>query len=200
VPVVSRGDTFVFAQSIGDVAEFLGLDVDTSPQLAPSELVDKLDTILSAAQRYIDQFPAERLHENVLDRRRSYRELSYHVFRIAEAFLDAAEGGELTYDYYADKPPDDMRTAENITAYGETVRRRLLAWWSSAEDRSCRSTARTYFGEKPLHEVLERTTWHTGQHVRQIMMLLERMGIDPERPLTADDFAGLPMPQKVWDD
>ena len=30
VPVVSKGTEFVFAQSIGDVAEFLGLDVDTN--------------------------------------------------------------------------------------------------------------------------------------------------------------------------
>jgi hypothetical protein len=31
------------------------------------------------------------------------------------------------------------------------------------------------------------------------MMMLESHGIDPDRPLTADDLAGLPVPDEVWD-
>ena len=48
--------------------------------------------------------------------------------------------------------------------------------------------------------VLERTTWHCGQHVRQLMMVLEMLGIQPDRPPSKETFAGLPMPDKVWDD
>ena len=52
-----------------------------------------------------------------------------------------------------------------------------------------------------MYEVLERTCWHSGQHVRQIMMLLEQdLKIEPKKPLSDDDFSGLPMPEKVWDD
>jgi len=47
---------------------------------------------------------------------------------------------------------------------------------------------------------LERTTWHSGQHVRQLVMVLEMLGIEPDRPPTKENFAGLPMPDKVWDD
>ena len=35
VPVVSRGDKFVFAQVIRDVVEFLELDEDSSPKRIP---------------------------------------------------------------------------------------------------------------------------------------------------------------------
>ena len=35
VPVVSRGDAFVFAQVIKDVVDFLGLEDDTAPELSP---------------------------------------------------------------------------------------------------------------------------------------------------------------------
>jgi hypothetical protein len=47
--------------------------------------------------------------------------------------------------------------------------------------------------------VMERTTWHCGQHVRQWFMLLDMAGITP--PVTLDDtaFAGLPMPSSIWD-
>ena len=200
VPVVSRGTDFVFGQSLGDVAEFLGIDVDTSPQLSPAELVGKIDMILSAAQRYIGQFHKNAAGQDVLDRRRTHRELSFHVFRIVEALLDCADGSELTYQYYADKPPARMTTFGQITDYGGDVRRRLSAWWERYEDSSCESIVQTYFGEKPLHEAMERTAWHAGQHVRQFMMLLERMEIEPEQPLTGADFSGLPMPDKVWDE
>ena len=50
-----------------------------------------------------------------------------------------------------------------------------------------------------MHEYLERTTWHSGQHVRQWMMLLGMAGIAPDRPLVEADFANLPMPGNVWD-
>jgi hypothetical protein len=46
---------------------------------------------------------------------------------------------------------------------------------------------------------MERTTWHSGQHVRQYMMLLEKEGVGHHQPLVSSDFAKLPMPQNVWD-
>ena len=57
----------------------------------------------------------------------------------------------------------------------------------------------TYYGPQSLHELMERTTWHSGQHVRQYMMLLEKEGVTHHRPLVTSDFAKLPMPQNVWD-
>ena len=46
---------------------------------------------------------------------------------------------------------------------------------------------------------MERCTWHSAQHARQIMALLERFGIAPDGPLTAADYAGLPMPAALWE-
>ncbi len=58
------------------------------------------------------------------------------------------------------------------------------------------------FSSRPetLHEVLERTGWHSGQHTRQIILMLqEKLGITPDAPLVDADFAGLPMPKNIWD-
>jgi len=200
IPVVSKGDAFVFAQSIGDVAEFLELDVDTKPQLSPQELVEKYDMILGAAARHIRQIPDDQLGGKLLDRDRTYRELTYHVFRIAEALMDTADGGELTVSYYHDNPPAEMQTIEQIASFGDDVRARLNSWWDGYSHKDGTAIVDTYFGKKPLHEVLERSTWHSGQHVRQIVMAMtEFMGVIPDNPLTDKDFTGLPLPEKVWD-
>ena len=200
VPVVSQGKDFVFGKSMGDVAAFLSINVDTRPKLSPAELVEKIDFILAAAQRYIGQFPQDTANQDVLNRKRTHRELSCHVFRVVDALLDCADGIELSYQYYADRPPPEMKSFGQIVDYGSEVRGRLADWWREYGDRSCQASVTTYFGEKPLHEIMERTAWHAGQHVRQFMMLLEAMDIEPLYPLTSKDFAGLPMPEKVWDE
>ena len=50
-----------------------------------------------------------------------------------------------------------------------------------------------------LHHVVERSTWHSAQHARQIIAVLESFGIAPDGPLTEDDYAGLPMPAGLWE-
>ncbi len=48
--------------------------------------------------------------------------------------------------------------------------------------------------------MLERTGWHSGQHVRQIILMLrEKLNIEPDAPLDDAHFTGLPMPKNVWD-
>jgi hypothetical protein len=79
------------------------------------------------------------------------------------------------------------------------MEKRLEAWWKALPDKSCRQGVHTYYGERPLHELLERCTWHSAQHARQILSVLERMGVRPEAPLTAADYAGLPMPRGLWE-
>ena len=59
--------------------------------------------------------------------------------------------------------------------------------------------AKVYYGEVTLHEVLERTAWHSGQHTRQLMLTLKKLGIEPDRPMTGAEFSGLPLPEDVWD-
>ncbi|TAK81603.1 MAG: DinB family protein [Betaproteobacteria bacterium] len=199
MPVVARGGRFVYAQIIGDVVEFLGLAAQTGPQLSPDELARRLDSILAAAQRYARQMPADALERQLPERPRSYRVLLHHVFQIPAAFIDAMEGGALTYENMTAEPPADMRTPAAIAEFGATVRRRVAAWWTGLADRSGRQPVSTYYGVQPMHEVLERTAWHSAQHARQVMSLLEQQGIAPEGPLGPAELHGLPVPEKLWD-
>lgn len=199
MPVLSRGHEFVFAQSLREVAAFLGLEDVGGPALSPVELVERLDLILDAALRSLGQLPADRLGDKLPGRDRSYRELAHHIFRIPEAFLETVGGGALTYESLAVAPGPEQQGIEGLTTYGVAVRARVAAWGADIEDRDPTVKLATYYGDQPLHEVLERTTWHAAQHVRQVTMVLDGLGITPARPLTAADLAGLPLPEGVWD-
>jgi DinB superfamily len=189
----------VFAQNLGHVVKFLGLNEKTGPELSPDQLVARIDVILTAAARLIRQMPDAHLTTEVPNRPRTYKVLAHHIFRIQEVFLEMANGATLTYESLGGAPTEAMRTFGDIAAFGDQIRADVASWWAAKPDKSGKDPVQTYYGPQILHETLERATWHSGQHVRQWIMLLGMAGITPDRPLTAEDFAGLPMPMNAWD-
>ena len=124
----------------------------------------------------------------------------HHIFQITRAFLAVTRGGDLTYESLVEAPGDALVSFADIADHGETARRELLAWWEAAGAHTdFDGTVATYYGPQSLHEALERTTWHTAQHVRQLLFVLEGLNIAADGPLTEDDLAGLPLPTGVWD-
>ena len=202
VPVVSKGDQFVFGQNLEDVAEFVGLHGTGHTPLPPEQLITKWVNVLRSAQRYIRQIPNDRINERVIPNRdRSIRLLSHHLFRIGEAFLETAVGSVEYAVQLANVPPKDgtFMTGDEIARYGDTVIARLQKWWDGLADKSCRQKVKTFFGMQPIHMLYERSTWHSAQHVRQLAAVLERYGIEPDGRLTAEDLAGLPLPERLWE-
>lgn len=197
VPVLSRGDKYTFGQSTKQIVEFLGLGEKSGPELSTDELAARVTKFMDAALELIPLMPADRLATHVPGRPRSYRTLAFHLFRVVEAFLDANENVTLVQAMFREEPAADA-TTEALVAYGTKIRDRFRTWWQ-AGDTAPSKTLQTYYGPQSLHELMERTTWHSGQHVRQYMMLLEKEGVTHHRPLVAADFAKLPMPQNVWD-
>jgi hypothetical protein len=201
VPVLSRGDEFVFAQNIAQVVAFLKLDEKTGPALSPAQLVERMTRFIDAALRIIPLMPDDRLDAEVPNRPRRYRALGHHMLRIPEAFVEAAGGTFFSHGLAAAVArPEELASTAALAAYGRGVREQVAAWWEATADKSCQQTVQTYYGPQKLHEMLERSTWHIAQHDRQWMMLLDLAGIAFERPLGESDFADLPMPKEVWDD
>lgn len=201
VPVVAKGDEFVFGQNLEDVAEFVGLHGTGHTPLPPEQLMRKWINVLRAAQRLIRQLPADRITERVIDNRdRSIRLLSHHVFRIGEAFLETVIDNVEYSAGLATVPPKDgtFTTGGEIAAYGDDVIARLEKWWGTA-DKACTRKVPTFFGTPPMHMLLERSTWHSAQHARQLTAVLERFGIEPDGRLTRADLAGLPLPERLWE-
>ena len=202
VPIVTRGNQWANGQVLADVARVAGIALEGQSMFPVDELRRRLNAILAGAERYVAQIPEEKLPTLLPKRPRSYANLAYHIFNIADAFAEHGEGIPLVYESYDRTAAPDRQTRAHLVAYGRDVQRRVNAWFDGP-GRTADWTARAnvYYGEQTLHQFLERTTWHAGQHTRQLMWVLEGLlGIAPDRPLPDETFKGLPMPTKVWDE
>lgn len=203
VPIVRRGDDWVDGQVLKDVARIAGVEARTSAILAPVELVARGEILLAAARRFVLQIPNESLDELLPYRPRTYRQLAYHAFEIYQFYLDWAEKGRrLEYaDYDNAIVPTSLRQGADLEQYGATLQQRLRRWWDykgSSENYSRK--ADVYYGEQTMHEFFERTVWHSGQHARQLQLVVEKLHIAPDGPILPEHIEGLPMPMNVFDD
>jgi len=202
VPIIQRGDDWANGQVLRDVARVAGIAWGGAKILPVPDLVARLVEIQTTAQRLFAQIPDDQLGCMLPRRPRSYAQLAYHIFNIADAFLEhEVQGLPLKEGAYSRVPPPQMDSKAKILAYGGDVLARLNAWWDGPGGTADFSRkARVYYGDVTVHDYLERTTWHSAQHVRQLVMVLGLLQIEPNSPPTATTFAGLPMPDKVWDD
>jgi hypothetical protein len=202
VPIARRGNDWVDGQVLSDLARIAGIRLDTRPELAPAELARRIDMILGAAERHAGQLPEASLAQFLPDRPRRYRDLVAHIAQIIEAFLDLVEKGRrVELAAYELTAPEDCTTVAALTGFVAGIRRRFAAWWSQhGATADFEAPAEIYYGRQTLHEFLERTTWHAGQHARQLQLVVSSFGIAPAGKLGEADFAGLPMPDHVWDD
>ena len=202
VPVLAKGDQYAMGQMLDPFAKLVGLPMPGVDRLSPAQLYGKYALVFAAAQRHARQFPAARFRERVIPHReRVIRTLCYHVFRIGEAFLETWDGAEYSVKIADNEPPDSLATGDDIAGYGASVWSRYEAWWRGLNDgdRELARVLKTYYGDTVAHKVFERVTWHSAQHCRQLVAVLERMEIRPDAPLTAADLAGLPLPERLWE-
>lgn len=200
VPVVSCGSEFVFAQNLSDVADFIGV-ARTVAVLSPAELTARLDRVLAAALSHARQLPQEISQRQLPGRDRTYLDLAYHIFVIAEAFVEAAQGGTLTYDFFERRPPHSIKEGHEVAVFGQSIREAVSVWWGKTNHGAILpDQLLTYYGPQSVPDLLERTTWHTAQHARQLEAVLSAAGVQVADALTDADLKGLPLPDHVYDD
>ena len=184
-----------------DVAGFLDLREDPVPELSPEELSLRFEDILETAIRLVSQMPDNQLENELPNRLRSWRVLMHHIFQIPNAFLDMEENGnELTYESLTAPPPTMLQSSSDLANFGEKIKILFAEWWKINRKKDFSNQVPTYFGETTRHEMLERTVWHSAQHVRQFASLLEQVGVVPDRPLNQFQLRGLPLTETIWDE
>lgn len=199
-PVVSRGKDFVCAQSLDDVSKFIGRNVKFE-RLSPTELMERWHYFADIALELINRIPQDQLQARPIPNRdRTLHGLSYHIFQVPEAFLENAENGEEHFDKYFDSPPpENVKTSNDVRLYGESITGRLQNYWDQLPDRSFSWDVKTFYGPQPSHHFLERSVWHTAQHIRQLQVVLDSYHAALPRRIDESKYQGLPMPEGVWE-
>jgi len=198
VPAVAVGERAVHGWNPSGYAALLGIEAIEREKLPQLVLAARLDRILESTERLLRAIPAERMEWKPPERDRTIRNLGFHVFRLSLAFIEGVDAGELPETPLHEGAPDDLRDGPAIARYGALVRGRLAGWFEGAAPTEFERVVQVYYGPQSGHDLLERTTWHAAQHLRQLYVLCERLGLTPPEPMPTDAFAGLPLPEALW--
>lgn len=198
VPAVAVGLRAVHGWNPSAYAELLGIAYTPPGKLPPGELAARLDRILETTQSLIAAMPDEHLDHRPPQRDRTVRELAFHVFRLGLAFADGMDMGRFPEGWLQEKAPADLLDGASVARYGALVRGRLAGWFEGAGSGEYARVIDVYYGPQSGHDLLERTTWHAAQHLRQLYALAGELGVRPPRPLPTADFEGLPLPTSLW--
>jgi DinB family protein len=197
VPAVILGDRAVQGWNPRGYAELLDVAFDEPARLSPRALATRLDEVLAAAQTSVSAMTREHLDWVPSERKRTVRDLAYHVFRLSLAYIDAMDRGALPEGWLQETAPDGFDDGPAVARYGALVRGRLAGWFQGAGDDEFSRVIDVYYGPETGHSLLERTTWHAAQHVRQLEDCVRRLGVDAPAPSPAL-YTGLPLPAALW--
>ena len=203
LPVVARGDDYTIGMDLAQVLAFVGLD-EEAPELLPAHaLVDRIAATVPAAVRFAAQLPADTHDRTIPGRDRTYLGLANHIVGHVEIFLSLAGGASFTLDGV---DPDILRGLERrIDAPAELGPRAsraiadLKAWADDVTPSELDRVVETFFGDQTMNALLGSCAYSVAQHTRQLISVLELLDVEPDRPLTAADYAGLSLPAALWD-
>ena len=118
IPIVTLNGQWADGQVLADVAKLVGIRHGQASMIAPADLLGRARRVQAGAARFLAQVPDDKLYTMQPNRPRSYADLGYHIFSLADAFLEHERGIPLTFDAYNryTTPGNDSR--EQILAYG----------------------------------------------------------------------------------
>ncbi len=200
VPIVRQGSEWADGKDLETVAALVDIEYDAEP-LPVEELYRRLTVLLETTQAYLDALPDDELETHIPNRPRSYAALVQHIFSLPDVFMMHEAGVPMTgvprMEHHW-----DHNSKVALRTYGSSVQGRLDDWFDTA-GQTCEwsATADVFWGQPTKHAFFERTTWHTGQHVRQLeWVLTEVCGVEIDDPLDDALWDDLPMPEKVWNE
>ena len=198
MPAVAVGERAVHGWNPEGYAALLGVEYREAAKLSPAELAVRLDRILANAGRLVAGLPESLMEWTPPQRDRSLRDLGFHLFRVGLAFADGMDMGTFPEGWLQERAPGDLSDGPAIARYGALVRGRLSGWFEGAGTREYARVIAVYYGPQSGHDLLERTTWHAAQHLRQLHALAVEGGVTPPDPLPVADLEGLPLPASLW--
>ena len=198
VPAVVVGDRAVHGWNPAGYAELVGVDYRPAVKLSPKVLAERLDRILATTEALVREIPDERMEWTPPERNRPLADLGFHVFRLSLGFVEGVDRATFPATVHTETAPADLRTGDAVARYGALVRARLSGWFAGAGGDEFTQIVETYWGPVVAHDLLERTTWHAAQHMRQLYILAARIDVKPPTPEPTELYKDLPLPAAIW--
>jgi len=181
----------------------LKLDVQVDLSGKTSWLTQRYDAMLGATVRAIQQLSDEQLQRRLPWRERwTLRDLLMHVLSFPElAWLSHRHGSMSTDDMRAsDARLRDIQTSAAMAAYGEGVRREIIAFLQSNDPAAFdRVVPAHYGGEVTVLELLTIILSHSTHHLKQAYWFMtHELGYPPINPVTDEDLEGIVTPAALF--
>jgi hypothetical protein len=203
LPVVVRGDEYAIGLDMQQVIDLIGV-ADAPPELLPAkELVARVVRIVPVAVRFGLQLPPATHDHTIPGRDRTYLGLANHIVAHVEMFLGCAGGAAFRMDDIDEEILKGLERRIDSPADLATRARQAISdlegWLSEYSPADLERAVETFFGDQSVHVLLGICAYSVCQHTRQLMGVLDILGIDPDGPLGEADYRGLYLPAGLWD-
>src|SRR5262245_18593590 len=135
--------------------------------VAPTELADRLDRLLGAAQARLRGVRA-----SVFEREPGARDLGYQLFRGALACVEAMDRGRFDERALLEQGPPDLNDGAAIARYGALVRGRVAGWFEGAGRDEYAATVDTERGVSTGHQLVEQAVLRAARDLGRLYVVL----------------------------
>lgn len=199
VPVTILEDKVVIGFNPRELARLFSL----SDQVAVADLptmIEKYETVLTAACRAFRQLPADRWEWESPERKRTLGQFTFHLSDRPDRALNAYLVGVYANEDRGREVQDVLGDVgfEEVARNGEDVLRRVKEALSGPALINLDKALDTYMGDKTAGEMMDLALGHSVHHLKQLYEYMGLMGLEPVDPLGPDDFAGISVPTELF--
>jgi len=199
VPVTILGEQVVIGFNPRELAKLFNLSDDVAVADLPT-MIEKYETVLTAACRTFRQLPADRWDWESPERKRNLGQFCFHLSDRPDRALNAYLVGVYTNEDRGREVQDILGDVgfEEVAQNVEDVLRRVKAALSGSTLINVDKVLDTYMGRKTAGEMMDLALGHSVHHLKQLYAYMAMMGLEPVDPLGPDDFAGISVPTELF--
>jgi hypothetical protein len=199
VPVTILGDQVVIGFNPKELARLFNLSDAVAVADLPT-MIDKYETVLTAACRTFRQLPADRWGWESPERKRTLGQFCFHLSDRPDRALNAYLVGVYANEDRGREVQDVLGDVdfEGVAQNVEDVLRRVKAALSGPTSINVDKMLETYMGRKTAGEMMDLALGHSVHHLKQLYAYMAMMGLEPVEPLGPEDLAGIAVPTELF--
>ena len=199
VPVTILDDKVVIGFNPKELARLFDLDATVAVADLPT-MIEKYDTVLTAACRVFRQLSADRWDWESPERQRTLGQFCFHLSDRPDRALNAYLVGVYSNEDRGREVADVLGDVgfEEVALNIEDVLRRVKDALSGPGLINLDKVLDTYMGDKTAGEMMDLALGHSVHHLKQLYEYMSLMGLEPVEPLGPQDFEGISVPTELF--